>query len=85
MEKKPMSRVKKVVLGVVGVLVALVIVAAVAVFALFGHELATLGSIEKVVNDYPLYTMTYDGDYGIDEFIARRAAPPTTASSSSLW
>ena len=73
MEKKPMSRVKKVVLGVVGVLVALVIVAAVAVFALFGHELATLGSIEKV-NDYPLYTMTYDGDYGIDEFIAQGGA-----------
>ena len=73
MEKKPMSRVKKVVLGVVGVLVALVIVAAVAVFAFFGHELATLGSIEKV-NDYPLYTMTYDGDYGIDEFIAQGGA-----------
>ena len=73
MEKKSMSRVKKVVLGVVGVLVALVIVAAVAVFALFGHELATLGSIEKV-NDYPLYTMTYDGDYGIDEFIAQGGA-----------
>ncbi|WP_289605779.1 C45 family autoproteolytic acyltransferase/hydolase [Collinsella intestinalis] len=73
MEKKPMSRVKKVALGVVGVLVALVIVAAVAVFALFGHELATLGSIEKV-NDYPLYTMTYDGDYGIDEFIAQGGA-----------
>ena len=73
MEKKPMSSVKKVVLGVVGVLVALVIVAAVAVFALFGHELATLGSIEKV-NDYPLYTMTYDGDYGIDEFIAQGGA-----------
>ena len=73
MKKKPMSRVKKVVLGVVGVLVALVIVAAVAVFALFGHELATLGSIEKV-NDYPLYTMTYDGDYGIDEFIAQGGA-----------
>lgn len=73
MEKKPMSRAKKVVLGVVGVLVALVIVAAVAVFALFGHELATLGSIEKV-NDYPLYTMTYDGDYGIDEFIAQGGA-----------
>ena len=47
--------------------------AAVAVFALFGHELATLGSIEKV-NDYPLYTMTYDGDYGIDEFIAQGGA-----------
>ena len=73
MEKKPMGRVKKVVLGVVGVLVALVIVAAGAVFALFGRELATLGSIEKV-NDYPLYTMTYDGDYGIDEFIAQGGA-----------
>ena len=42
-------------------------------FALFGHELKTLGSIEKV-NDYPLYTMIYDGDYGIDEFIEQGGA-----------
>ena len=73
MEKKPMSRAKKIVLGVVVAVAVLVVAAAVAVFALFGHELKTLGSIEKV-DDYPLYTMTYDGDYGIDAFIEQGGA-----------
>ena len=73
MEKKPMSRAKKIVLGVVVAVAVLVIAAVVAVFALFGHELKTLGSIEKV-DDYPLYTMTYDGDYGIDAFIEQGGA-----------
>ncbi|OUO20864.1 C45 family peptidase [Collinsella sp. An307] len=73
MEKKPMSRAKKIVLGVVIAVVALAVAAVVTVFALFGHELATLNSIEKV-DDYPLYTMTYDGDYGIDAFIEQGGA-----------
>ena len=73
MEKKPMSRAKKIVLGVVAAVAVLVVAAVVAVFALFGHELKTLGSIEKV-DDYPLYTMTYDGDYGIDAFIEQGGA-----------
>ena len=73
MEKKPMSRAKKIVLGVVVAVAVLVVAAVVAVFALFGHELKTLGSIEKV-DDYPLYTMTYDGDYGIDAFIEQGGA-----------
>lgn len=68
-----MSRAKKALVGVAVALVVLVVVATAAVFALFGHELKTLGSIEKV-NDYPLYTMTYDGDYGIDEFIEQGGA-----------
>ena len=73
MEKKPMSRAKKIVLGVVAAVAVLVVAAVVAVFALFGHELKTLGTIEKV-DDYPLYTMTYDGDYGIDAFIEQGGA-----------
>lgn len=73
MARKPMSRAKKVLAGIGIALVAVVVVAAVAVFALFGHELKTLGSIEKV-DDYPLYTMTYDGDYGIDAFIEQGGA-----------
>lgn len=73
MAGKTMSRAKKALAGACIVLIALVVVVAIAVFALFGHELKTLGSIEKV-NDYPLYTMTYDGDYGIDEFIEQGGA-----------
>ena len=65
MAGKFMSRAKKALAGACIVLVALVVVVAIAVF--------TLGSIEKV-NDYPLYTMTYDGDYGIDEFIEQGGA-----------
>ncbi len=73
MAKKPMSRLKKVLLGIGIALVVLVVAAVGAVYALFGHELATLGSIEKV-DDYPLYTMTYEGDYGIDEFLEQGGA-----------
>ncbi len=73
MAGQPASRARKVLAGVGIALVALVVVAAVAVFALFGHELKTLTSIEKV-DDYPLYTMTYDGDYGIDEFLEQGGA-----------
>lgn len=73
MARKSMSRAKRALVGVAVALVVLVVVAAAAVFALFGHELKTLGSIEKV-NDYPLYTMIYDGDYGIDEFIKQGGA-----------
>ena len=70
--KRP-GRAKKIVLGIVIALVVLVAAAAIAVFALFGHELTTLGSIQKV-DDYPLYTMTYDGDYGMDEFLEQGGA-----------
>ena len=70
--KRP-GRAKKIVLGIVIAPVVLVAAAAIAVFALFGHELTTLGSIQKV-DDYPLYTMTYDGDYGMDEFLEQGGA-----------
>ena len=58
---------KRIVARVLIALVALVIVAVGAVAFMFRHEIATVASIRKV-NDYPMYTMDYDGDYGIDEF-----------------
>lgn len=45
-----------------------VIVAVFAGIALFFNELRSLSSLKKV-DDHPLYTMTYVGDYGFDEFL----------------
>lgn len=67
------GRVKRIVVRVLIALVALVIVAVGAVAFMFRNEIATVASIQKV-NDYPMYTMEYSGDYGIDEFIAQGGA-----------
>lgn len=40
----------------------------IAMIVLFFNELRSLASI-KQVDEYPLYTMTYYGDYGFDEFL----------------
>lgn len=64
---------KRIVVRVLIALVALVIVAVGAVAFMFRHEIATVASIRKV-NDYPMYTMDYDGDYGIDEFLEQGGA-----------
>ena len=34
----------------------------------FRNEISTINTIEKI-NDYPMYTMTYKGDYAFDEFL----------------
>lgn len=44
-----------------------------AVLVMFGGELKTLGTIEKN-DDYPLYTMDYAADYGLDEFLEQGGA-----------
>ena len=64
---------KRIVARVLIALVALVIVAVGAVAFMFRHEIATVASIRKV-NDYPMYTMDYEGDYGIDEFLEQGGA-----------
>lgn len=43
-------------------------VVAIVFFILFFNEIQTLSSLKKV-DEYPLYTMTYTGDYGFDEFL----------------
>lgn len=55
------------------IVLVLMAVVAVAVGVLFGHEIKTVASIKKL-DSYPLYEMTYDGDYGIDEFLAQGGA-----------
>lgn len=64
---------RRIVARVLIALVALVIVAVGAVAFMFRHEIVTVASIRKV-NDYPMYTMDYDGDYGIDEFLEQGGA-----------
>jgi hypothetical protein len=39
-----------------------------AVVILFWNEIITLSTL-KIIDDYPLYSMTYQGDYGFDEFL----------------
>ncbi|WP_186297352.1 C45 family autoproteolytic acyltransferase/hydolase [Enorma shizhengliae] len=65
--------VKKIVIRVAVVFVALIVLAMAGIAFMFRNEIATVASIKKV-NDYPFYTMTYEGDYGIDEFIAQGGA-----------
>ena len=64
---------KKIVIRVAVAFVALIVLAVAGIAFMFRHEIATVASIKKV-NDYPFYTMTYEGDYGIDEFIAQGGA-----------
>lgn len=58
-----------------GLLAVLILLAAavVAVLALFQRELRTLGTIERV-GDTSLFTMTYIGDYGFDDFLETGAS-----------
>ncbi len=65
--------VKRVLAVVAVAAVSLCLVACIAGVALFGNELKTLGTISKI-DEYPLYTMEYVGDYGIDEFLEQGGA-----------
>ena len=73
---------RKIVLRVLAVVAVLVVFAGVGVFALFGHEIKTVGSIEKV-DEYPLYTMNYDGDMVLTNSCSK--APAATRSLSTSW
>lgn len=51
----------------IGILCGMTLVSIIAL-TLFHNELRRLASL-KVVDDYPMYQMTYYGDYGFDEFL----------------
>jgi hypothetical protein len=53
---------------VIGALVCIVIILGIVAGAVFFNEIRSLASLKKV-DDYPLYRMTYYGDYGFDEFL----------------
>jgi hypothetical protein len=50
------------------VLGIIVLILVIAIAFLYGNELRTLSSL-KIADEHPLYTMTYYGDYGFDEFL----------------
>ena len=53
-------------------IVALIVVAIVSVGCMFRHQYAAAQSVEQVGEK--MYTMTYEGDYGLDEFIEQGGA-----------
>lgn len=62
------KKVKRILTGIGITLLVLAVLLAGGIYGLFRYEIATLNSIEKQ-NEYPLYTMEYQGDYGLDEFL----------------
>lgn len=65
--------IRRIALGAGAVCAGLVVVALIALFALFGSEIKTLTTIKKL-DEYPLYTMDYLADYGLDEFLEQGGA-----------
>lgn len=58
--------------GIPGIFGILILVMMLGAAFMFRHELKTLSTLKKI-DDNVLYTMTYDGDYGFDEFLERGA------------
>lgn len=54
-------------------LLALIIAAVGILYGMFHHEISTIQSKEKL-DEYPLYAMEYDGDYGFDDFLETGAS-----------
>lgn len=64
---------KKIVKRVLITLLVIVIVIAGIIYGMFRHEISSLISLKKI-DDYTLYTMEYDGDYGFDDFLKTGAS-----------
>ena len=59
--------------GIIIALVVIVLAVVIGFYAMFHGELKTIGTIERE-GDTALFTMTYCGDYGFDEFLTRGGA-----------
>jgi hypothetical protein len=59
---------KRIISRIAIILGCFLIVALFTAVALFFNELRSLATLKKV-DDYPMYTMTYYGDYGFDDFL----------------
>jgi hypothetical protein len=59
---------KRIIKRIILILACFLIVGVFAVGALFFNELRSLSSLKKV-DDHPMYTMTYYGNYGFDDFL----------------
>ena len=63
---------KKIVIITIAVLVTLMVVAIVSFGCMFHNQYAAAQSVEQVGDK--MYTMTYEGDYGLDEFLEQGGA-----------
>ena len=63
---------KKKIVRILIIILAVIVVIGGVFTALFWNELRSLSSLKKV-NDYPMYTMSYYGDYGFDDFLKQGA------------
>ena len=63
---------KKIVKITFALLAALIVVAGISVYCMFHHQYAAAQSVEQVGDK--MYTMTYEGDYGLDEFLEQGGA-----------
>lgn len=59
-----MKTLKRIIIAVIIIALILVLIAVI----IFKNELCSLASLNRV-DDYPMYRMTYYGDYGFDEFL----------------
>ena len=63
---------KKIILIITVAVVALMVVAGASMYCLFHQQYAAAQSVEQVGDK--MYTMTYEGDYGLDEFLEQGGA-----------
>ena len=63
---------KKKIIITIAVLVALIVVAGGSMYYLFHQQYAAAQSVEQVGDK--MYTMTYEGDYGLDDFLEQGGA-----------
>lgn len=75
--KKAMSRLKKIIIGIAAALLALVLVFGITVFAVWHNEIFTVASMKLVRErnddhlDGAVYTMHVKGDFYLDDFVAQ--------------
>ncbi len=69
-QKKPKMKLWKKIL--IGMLILVFILVASFLF-MFRNEIKTMSSLTKL-NDYPMYTMTYEGDYYFDDYLLEGAS-----------
>lgn len=67
------KKVKKILKITIISIVSFATIVCIVFYAMFHNEISTIHSIKKL-DDYPLYTMEYQGDYGLDEFLAQGGA-----------
>ena len=64
---------KKIIKGILGVFFGTIVFLFILILVIFRNEFRSLSTLEKV-DDYGMFTMTYYGDYGFDDFLKTGAS-----------